>query len=351
MRLALLCFTACGSQLCGRLLKELALKGHDCRGWAPEKFINMQDEKAGMFPLRESLFDWTESQFCSWDGILFVGAAGIAVRAIAPHVKSKWEDPAVVVMDELGKFVIPLLSGHIGGANHLARQIADLTGAIPVITTATDLHGKFAVDVFAKEQNLFISDMDSAKKISADILDGIPVGFYSDFPIDGELPEGFTAKEIGRRNLWITISTGRFMMENSDVLRLIPRLVTLGIGCRKGISEISVREVVHNALLDSHIDPRSIARVASIDLKKEEAGIIDFAGSIGAEYVTFSAEELSSVEGEFAGSAFVAKTAGVANVCERAAVLGSHNGRLIIRKQADCGVTVAAAVMKWKVKL
>ena len=95
----------------------------------------------------DSLAEWTSAQFVQSDALIFVGAAGIAVRAIAPHCKSKTTDPAVVVVDECGRFAVPILSGHLGGANDLARAIAAVCGAVPVITTATDAHGIFAVDV------------------------------------------------------------------------------------------------------------------------------------------------------------------------------------------------------------
>ena len=100
-----------------------------------------------------SLAEWTGVQFVQSDALIFVGAAGIAVRAIAPHCKSKTTDPAVVVVDECGRFAVPILSGHLGGANDLARTIAAVCGAVPVITTATDAHGIFAVDEWAKHQN------------------------------------------------------------------------------------------------------------------------------------------------------------------------------------------------------
>ena len=126
--------------------------------------------------------------FQSMDALLFIGACGIAVRSIAPYLQGKDKDPAVVVLDERGIFAISLLSGHLGGANELTAVLANLTGAIPVITTATDINGRFAVDVFAKKQNLWISDLKAAKAVSAAVLDEEPVGFFSEFPVTGEIP-------------------------------------------------------------------------------------------------------------------------------------------------------------------
>ena len=156
MRLSLICFTGAGAKLGARLLKELKLSGHECRGYVLEKFLNPFHETNGLEPLKSSLQEWTGNQFETREGLIFIGAAGIAVRAIAPWVKDKRTDPAVVVIDDSGRFSISLLSGHLGGANGLAEETAKLTGGIPVITTATDIHGRFAVDNFAKEQGLWI---------------------------------------------------------------------------------------------------------------------------------------------------------------------------------------------------
>lgn len=138
----------------------------------------------------------------------FVGACGIAVRSIAPYVRDKFQDPAVVCVDEAGQFVIPLLSGHVGGANRLAEMVASGIGAVPVVTTATDVEKKFAVDMFAKDHGFAITDRKLAKEISADILAGEPVGVFSDFGFSAwkKIPEGLFEDRICKRNLWVTVS-------------------------------------------------------------------------------------------------------------------------------------------------
>ena len=111
------------------------------------------------------LADWTARQFAGSDALVFVGAVGIAVRAIAPHCQSKAQDPAVVVLDECGRFAVPILSGHLGGANDLARALAAVCGAVPVITTATDANGVFAVDEWAKHQNCTVLEPERIKLV------------------------------------------------------------------------------------------------------------------------------------------------------------------------------------------
>ena len=185
MKLAVISFTERGSRLNRSVSELLSREGIEVESTALAKYA----ESAGLSPLTTSLHDWTEKMFESQDALLFIGATGIAVRSIAPFVADKRKDPAVVVMDEKGIFAISLLSGHIGGANELAGKLANLTGAIPVITTATDVNGRFAVDVFAKKQKLWIADMKAAKQVSADVLDEKKIGLVTDFPILGEMPE------------------------------------------------------------------------------------------------------------------------------------------------------------------
>ena len=137
-----------------------------------------------------SLAEWTSVQFVQSDALIFVGAVGIAVRAIAPHCKSKTTDPAVVVVDECGRFAVPILSGHLGGANDLARAIAAVCGAVPVLTTATDAHGIFAVDEWAKHQNCMVLEPERIKLVSGKLLAGQPVYYQADFPVTGTVPAG-----------------------------------------------------------------------------------------------------------------------------------------------------------------
>ena len=183
-KLGIVSFTEHGSQLNERLREMLERSGYVCESYAAEKYAG----KYHLFPLKVSAKAWTEKMFQSMDALLFIGACGIAVRSIAPYLQGKDKDPAVVVLDERGIFAISLLSGHLGGANELTAVLANLTGAIPVITTATDINGRFAVDVFAKKQNLWISDLKAAKAVSAAVLDEEPVGFFSEFPVTGEIP-------------------------------------------------------------------------------------------------------------------------------------------------------------------
>ena len=176
-----------------------------------------------------SLAEWSSAQFVHSDALIFVGAAGIAVRAIAPHCKSKTTDPAVVVVDECGRFAVPILSGHLGGANDLARAIAAVCGAVPVITTATDAHGIFAVDEWAKHQNCTVLEAERIKHVSSKLLAGQSVRFAAEFPVQGTLPAGVDpARTPAEADFALTLSPA------GDALHLVPRIGVLGIGCRRG---------------------------------------------------------------------------------------------------------------------
>lgn len=343
MRLAVISFTRAGGLLGGRIVSGLREKGWDCKGYVMDRFFDDLRHMQGTCAVKEPVAEWTRRLFDQVDGLIYIGAAGIAVRAIAPCLKDKLTDPAVVAADEKGEFVIPLLSGHIGGANELARVIAAMIGAVPVVTTASDVRQKTAIDVWAAKRNLRLSDRTAAKEVAASVLDGEPVGFFSDYPLAEPVPEGFFWGKLCRRNVWIT-SRLRPGETDAQILRLIPRTLTVGIGCRRGVGGTRIMELVTEVMRQGNLVPEAVARVASIDIKSGEAGILAVAKAFEVPFITFSARELREVPGDFTPSAFVRQVTGVDNVCERAALAGAGaRGRLLIPKQASEGITVAVA--------
>ena len=253
-------------------------------------------------------------------------------------------DPAVIGIDVRGRDVIPILSGHIGGANSAARGIAGLLGAQAVVTTATDGAGKFSCDAWAVTHGCAISSMKTAKDVSAEILTrDIPVS--SEYELPDDLPSGLVRGEEGGLGIYIGIHCNE---PYASTLRLIPRVVTLGIGCRKGISRDDIMKAVRTVLDSEGIDLRAVGTVASIDVKKEEKGLLETAEVLGARTVFYTADELNAVPGEFDESEFVRKTVGTGNVCERAAALAG--GELKVRKTAMNGVTVAVSESDWRIE-
>ena len=297
-------------------------------------------EEAGFLPLAKDIY---RERFSSMDALIFIGACGIAVREIAPYLVSKKTDPAVLCIDEKMQFVIPLLSGHIGGANDLARRLAAALGAAAVITTATDVNGKFAVDAWAAKNECAISSMLLAKKVAAEILEH-DVPLVSDFPIKGALPGGIVEKTQGALGIVIGYCTKEPFAET---LRLTPRVLRVGIGCRMGTAQKTIEAAVAAVLSAHQLDPSAVKGVYSIDLKQQEAGLLAACAKHNWPTVFYTAEELRSVPGEFTDSPFVQEITGVGNVCERAAMRGAE--KLLVKKTAVDGVTVAVAAEHWEV--
>ena len=319
MSRAYLAFTAKGEALAHRLAEALPGSVSRCGGDV-------------------TLKGWTTEHFAQDEALIFVGAVGIAVRAIAPHCRSKATDPAVVVVDEGGNFAVPLLSGHLGGANALARALAKACGAVPVITTATDVNGLFAVDLWAKAQNCAVLEPERIKHVSGALLAGQTVRYWSPWPVAGETPAGVKkadAPEAADFALTLT--------PQGEALHLVPRIGVLGVGCRRGTTARQLEEAFAAFCAASGLSPAAVCAAASIDLKKDEPGLAAFCKAHGWPITFYPADELRAVPGQFTPSAFVASVTGVDNVCERSAVKAS-GGMLLLPKTAGGGVTLALAV-------
>lgn len=339
MKLALFAFSRRGCDTARRVRGAACGAGDECRAYTMARYAQ-EDFEAVVPPLSR----FTGPVMAWADAVVFVGACGIAVRAIAPYVADKRTDPAVLVADEGGQFVISLLSGHIGGANELTRRVAGGLGATGVITTATDVNGLFSADAWAARQGLAIDSMRAAKAVSAAILER-PVPLSSDFPVTGPLPAGTQAGERGAVGICVSWRRRRPF---SETLLLVPPVLHVGLGCRRGTPAEAIRALVEQVLEEHAIHPRAVKCAASIDLKAEEPGLLAFCREKGWPVRFHSAGELAAVEGAFTPSAFVRTVTGVDNVCERAALLGAE--RLLVKKTARDGVTVAVAAEHWEVR-
>ena len=337
MKVALFAYSRQGCKTARRVMAYFA-------DWEIRSFTMERFQETGFEPIQKPSTSFYGPIFQWADAMVFVGSCGIAVREIAPHVKSKLTDPAVIVLDELATFCIPLLSGHIGGGNELARALADFLGATPVITTATDINGQFSVDAWAARQGLHIASMTAAKHISARILEH-PVPISSDFPIVTELPSGTVAGASGEIGICISCKKQEPFAET---LLLVPPKLHLGIGCRRGTTCEAIEAAVSQVCREYSIHPKAIKLAASIDLKAEEAGLLEFCEKRNLPVAFYTAEQLRGVPGEFTASERVLRVTGVDNVCERSAMLGAE--KLLVKKIAMDGVTVAIAQEYWEVR-
>lgn len=337
MTLRIIAFTPGGTLLARELAAGLERAGHRCDARSFRPFPD--GEGLPVLPAVEgqTLAEWTAAAFREAEGLVFISACGIAVRAAAPYLQSKHTDPAVVAVDEGGHFAVALLSGHTGGANRLAREIAGILGARPVVTTATDSAGLLAIDDWAAAKGWRLDRPEKVKAISAALVAGRPVTFCSDFPVRGALPRGYLPGEASPA-LWFTLRAAP-----ADALKVLPPALWVGIGCRRGASPEGIAAAVDAALAAGGLSPLAVAGAATIERKKEEPGLLAFCRERGWPLRSFSPEELAAAPGSFTPSAFVKEVTGVDNVCERAAVLACGGGRLLAGKTALAGATAAVA--------
>lgn len=284
--------------------------------------------------------------FHQYQCLIFIMATGIVVRSIAPYLQDKKTDPAIIVLDEKGKNVISLLSGHIGGANAYTKEIAKILGANPVITTASDVNDLIAVDTLAMEMNCRIEDFADATKITAHIVNGERVGMISDIPIDKALPENIIIMNthMPKENLkgLIYITDKRNVHEVScDRVVLRPQNIIIGIGCRRKTPAQKILAAIEDTLFNLNISDQSIKHIATVDVKKDEEGIIQAAKALNVPLVTIDRESIREVEHQFEGSPFVKKSIGVGAVCEPVAFLSSGRGNMIQKKKKYGGITIA----------
>lgn len=329
-------FTGRGAALAERVRRCLKDTLSECYDRADDKSLR-----------KTALSRFAQQAMVDCDLLIFIGAAGIAVRAVAPYLAGKAFDPAVLVLDENGRFVISLLSGHLGGANEYTGRLADALGAEAVITTATDGRGVFAVDTWAKSQNLIVRETARIREVSAALLRGERVGFRCAGRVEGRIPPGLETR--GDFPVGVSVGVDTAAEPFSCTLHLIPRAVRLGIGCRRGTSADAIDAAASAALRQAGLPFEALRGAATIDRKADEPGLAAFCAASGLPLQIFTASELAAVPGEFTPSAFVRETVGVENVCERAAVASAGNGRLLLRKTALNGVTVALAAEEWRI--
>ena len=288
------------------------------------------------------LDEFSKKGFEEKEPMIFIGAVGIAVRAIAKYVEDKFLDPPVVVIDENGNYVIPILSGHVGGGNKLANRVSEILGAQSVITTATDINGVISIDTFAVENNLSIVERDLAKEVSKYLLEGKKVGFFLG---NQEVEEyGFSkTDELG-------VFVGAIKeMPYKHTLHLVPKALCVGVGCRRNTTKEQIFDAIDTVFTKNNLFKDAIYYLGTIDIKKDETGLLEYCKSENLRLKFFSADELLKQEGITSASDFVKEITGTDNVCERSA-MALGGSKIIISKTIINGVTVAIAEKNWGVK-
>ncbi len=280
---------------------------------------------------------------------IFITAAGIATRSIAPHLESKAKDPGVLVLDQQGKYVISLLSGHLGGANALAQHIATQIKATAIITTATDSQQIPSIDMLAMQAGLVIGDLSAVKNINAALLDGKTVQIYDPAKhLNIENCNFFY--RIKNQSQWDNKAAGVWIDWRTNPayktkLRLYPSCIYAGIGYRKGVTNTAIKTHIHHVLHENGIAIQSLAGLSTIEEKRYEQGLLDAAKSLALPISYFSKKQLSKVHVP-TPSALVKQHMGIDSVCEAAAILASNHGSLIIPKSKSKNITCALALSK-----
>jgi cobalt-precorrin 5A hydrolase len=310
----------------------------------------------------DSLAELVARIFKRYDNLVFIMATGIVVRMIAPHIVHKSSDPAVVVLDEKGSFVISLLSGHLGGANDLARFLAEKIAARPVITTATDVNGELAADNLAKSINLTLQDFSALKFMNGRLAKGESVNFLIDdkFSLKDVYAARFSAfmkenKREAKLNFIdieaaknfspAVLITDKRVSSDENLLVLEPRGICAGIGCRRGIKYEKLYDSLQKACQIAAVDMREITCLSSTVAKADEEGLIELAAKLKLPIKFWQndcLEEIIKAHG-LEESAFVKKQIGVGNICEAAALKMSQTKKILLPKEKLDKVTVALA--------
>ncbi|WP_028581920.1 cobalt-precorrin 5A hydrolase [Desulfogranum japonicum] len=296
------------------------------------------DLKADFYPCKGIMAATFSKVWQDYEAIICIMATGIVVRTMAPLLQDKRQDPAVVVCDELGKFAISLLSGHIGGANTLARTVAEITGGDPVITTASDVLGHTALDLWCAKRNLQIQDLKTLTRKMGRLVDKGSLHVYSELPLPA-LPEDL--KQVNTpetADLYITCRN----LESRNAAVLHPKALAVGLGCRRDTPQAVIAEAIATTCGENNLSVSAIAMLASVDLKQNEQGLLDYARENNIPLQFYTSDQLNQVDVQ-ASSNKVLQVTGAKAVAEPAALLASQAENLLVQKTKFPAVTVAIA--------
>lgn len=343
-----------------------------------ERFCISEKTKIGHFcnsEIQGGIKSLIQNDFKNKNALIFISSIGIAIRMIKDYIEDKTADPAVIVIDDMGKYIIPILSGHIGGANELAKTISKIIGGQVIITTASDARNIEAVDVFSKRNNYAITSMEDAKKITAYMVEGKKIILYSECASTSSIlnskqiiqypnlilctQDFWDTKNDAKKNIYSEIKNASgiiIISENTcaglpkelnklnlPCVKLVPRTINLGIGLRRGITEAVIRTAAEKALATIGKSIYGVNKIGSIDVKKDETGLIAFAKHLNTDLIFFTKEEIEKIENKFSKSEFVKQTLGVYNVSAPAASL--LGGNIVIDKFKYGGVTISVSTL------
>lgn len=305
-------------------------------------FLGNNNEKIKIYGKEFNLSKVTKEAFDTSSKIIFISSTGIAVRAISPLLQCKDKDPGIVVVDLSSKYAVSLVSGHLGGANEMTLKVSKILNAEPVITTATDTMGIIGPDILAKKYDLIIDGLKSAKYIAALLVDNKTVGIKDEYNLI-EISKGYEKIDnLKEDSIWVTnklVCLDKEILDYSKILKLIKKNLVLGIGCRRNTPYEKIIKFIEDSLKKYNFDIRAVKEIVSVDVKKDEQGIIEAAKKLKCPFSTFEKEDIKSVQDKYEKSEFVLKTLGVTGVCEPCVDLAG--AKVIISKIKHEGMTLA----------
>ena len=308
-------------------------------GYELSEIIKSKDSSYKIFTLKKltnkkeeeiiKLKDFINENFNKYDLIVFIMATGAVIRLIKDLIVNKKLDPAIIVMDQKGKNIISLLSGHLGKANEYTFEIAKLLNSNPVITTASDTLETISVDIFAKMNNLELVDYNAATKVTAHIVNGNKVN------INYKLAENI---KFSQNNNGVD---GVITITNIDNVNLYKKNLVISMGCRKGKKTFEIVKFIYESLIKNNLSIYSINKLVSIDIKENEIGFIEAAEFFGVPFETIKTKDIEKIENRFKGSDFVKKSIGVSAVSEPCGFIGSNEGVKVVEKHKKNGMTIS----------
>ena len=350
MKIAIVALTKNGCQTALRLAENLPDNEEICLYLKAEHTAGPGEINAAVKPFGQKLRELIAEIYADYQAFVMIMAAGIVFRTFAPYAEHKAKDPAVVVIDEAGRFAISLLSGHLGGANALAHQAAAALGATPVITTATDVNNMIAFDNVAKANGCAIENIEAVQFISGAMVNGQTVGVAADLPLVAEGDSAYhiyadyaeAAQNALANN--VIISSRLLPALGEHTLWLRPKNLLLGIGCRRGVPLERLEQALLDFMKSRGYSMLSLKAMASIDLKSDEEGLLGLSQKYNIPFITYPAEALKEIGNKTGTSDFVAAVTGTPSVSQAAALAAAGaGGKTLVEKTVYPGITLSLA--------
>lgn len=356
---AIVAITKHGVEMSRELLKQFP----NADLYYTSKFAKNDESDLGIQLYKGNVRILLPALFPTYKGLILFISLGAVVRMIAPIIKDKYTDPGILVVDDRGEHVISVLSGHLGGANALTHEVAKLMNAKPVVTTASDVQQTIAVDLFGQRFGWIWDSPDNLTPVSASVVNEEHVAIVQesgelgwwvyDHPLPSQIKMYPSIKDaIKAKPDAALIITHRLLdpceepiLKNGIVFR--PKVIVLGIGCNRNTSSEEIESVIDETLMELNLSPKSIKAISTIDLKKDEVGLLEVVKKRNLEFYYYTPSQLNEMNIELP-SETVYKYTGAYAVSEAAAKRYLQSDSLLLVKKKSGNVTISVGIMEHK---